>query len=56
MPCQHYSRARRLQVLHRLAEILDHFTTGTRVHDGSTIDVTADFVAPAMTTSIWDLE
>ncbi len=39
-----------------LAEILDHFTTGTSVHDGSKIDVTADFIAPAMTTSIWDLE
>lgn len=39
-----------------LAEILDLFTIGTSVHDGSVIDVTADFVAPAMTTSIWDLD
>jgi len=38
-----------------LAEILDHFSIGTSVHDGSTIDVSSDFVAPAMTTSIWDL-
>lgn len=38
-----------------LAEILDHFSTGTSVHDGTTIDVSSDFVAPAMTTSIWDL-
>lgn len=39
-----------------LAEILDLFTIGTSVHDGSVIDVTAEFVAPAMTTSIWDLD
>ena len=39
-----------------LAEILDHFSTGTSVHNGTTVDVTADFVAPGKTTSIWELE
>ena len=38
------------------AEILDHFKLGINVINGSSINVTADFTAPGMATSIWDLE
>lgn len=38
------------------AEILDHFATATDIFDGNSIDISVDFTAPAMTTSVWELE
>jgi uncharacterized protein involved in propanediol utilization len=38
------------------AEVLDHFKLGINVINGSSIDVTADFTALGMASSIWDLE
>ena len=38
------------------SEILKHFSTGTNVVDGSTIDVTTDFEVPGKATSVWELK
>jgi glycosidase len=39
----------------RLAEILDHFSTGTHVLNGEIINLNNDFEVPAKTTGIWEL-
>jgi hypothetical protein len=39
----------------RLAEILDHFASGTHVINGEIINLNNDFEVPAKTTGIWEL-